>query len=116
MGVYNLYPGEMQHRHCAHPSCCGLHVGPLGSAKPVEGQQAVRVEPEESGSVFAQHLALWHPIAVSNSLLLCSPFLARCLQDSGDVALACWDLADRVQSGRAPASWDECSLPRVQPE
>lgn len=71
---------------------------------------------EESGSVFAQRLALWHPITASNSPLLCSPFLARCLRDGGDVALTCWDLAGRVQSRRAPASRDECSLPRVQPE
>lgn len=30
MGVYNLYPGEMQHRHC----CCGLKSRPFGGAKP----------------------------------------------------------------------------------
>lgn len=71
---------------------------------------------EECGSLFAQRLALWHPITASNCPLLCSPFMARCLQDSGDVALTCRDLAGRVQSGRAPASRDERSFPRVQPE
>lgn len=71
---------------------------------------------EESDSVFVQCLALWHPITASNSPLLCSLFLARCFCNGGDVALTCRDLAGRVQSGRAPASWHECSLPRVQSE
>lgn len=68
---------------------------------------------ECSVPVVAQHLAQWHPITGSNSPLLCSLFLARCLRDSGDVALTRWDLEGGVQSGRAPAGWDECPLPRV---
>lgn len=66
--------------------------------------------------VVTQHLAQWHPMTGSDSSLLCSPFLTRCLWDSGDVALTCWDLEGGVQSGRAPTSWNECPLPRVRPE
>lgn len=116
MGVYNLYPGKMKRKHSVYPSCQGFTSVLIRKCQSHRRTARREMDLEDSGFVFVQCLALWHPITASNSPVFCSPFPTRCLRDSRDVALTCRDLAGRVQSGRAPASWDECSLPRVQPE
>lgn len=113
MGVYNLYPGEIQHEHCAQPSCVASCPCLLGCAKPVgDSENGEWVWKSQAGCL---HSAWHHGTMLWLVTPLCSPFLPRCLWDSGDVALTRWDLAGGVQSGGAPASWDECPLPRVQP-
>lgn len=100
MGVYNLYPGEIQHEHCTQPSCVALCPCLLGCAKPV-GDSENGEWVWKSQAVSAQRLAPRYHAMAGNSLLLSIP---------AQVSLGQWRCGPRtLGSGRWSAKWGSTS-------